>query len=400
MADGQIKLPDDAANTGPKSRTMTHVVSGDTVHSRWEGLIDEAGTKLILYTGDPATNAAAVPIRQAGPTPFAVSGPITDAQLRAAPVGVVTPGTNTLAVTVGNFPATQDVRLTGATGALAVTGAFFQATQPVSFGAGGNTVSVGNFPATQAVSLADSAARVLGVVSVSSGTVSASITNAFALDATLTGGTAKAIARGGAKGTTAAADVTSTASGVNHNALDVTLYDAAGNIVDPRSTRALTVADAVNVGQWIGSAAPTIGQKTSANSIPAVLASDQSAIPAYDRPPTTYVSGTAAAGAALTLTLPTPGVGLFHYISAIEIALYSTAARAGAAAPVLTLATNCAFLDKIAFATAGAIGVTDRFTPSLTNPVKVAAVNTATVLNLPIVTSGLWAARISYFNAA
>jgi hypothetical protein len=48
-----------------------------------------------------------------------------------------------------------------------------------------------------------------------------------------------------------------------------------GTLVDPRSIRALTTADAVNVGQWIGSAAPTVGQKAMASSIPVVLASDQ-----------------------------------------------------------------------------------------------------------------------------
>lgn len=42
-----------------------------------------------------------------------------------------------------------------------------------------------------------------------------------AQDATLTGGTAKAIVRGGAKGATSAADVTSTATDANHQALDV-----------------------------------------------------------------------------------------------------------------------------------------------------------------------------------
>lgn len=48
----------------------------------------------------------------------------------------------------------------------------------------------------------------------------------LAQDATLTGGTQKAIARGGAKGTTTAADVTSTAAGANHQALDVIIVDS------------------------------------------------------------------------------------------------------------------------------------------------------------------------------
>ena len=55
------------------------------------------------------------------------------------------------------------------------------------------------------------------------GTVTSNIgaTNGLALDATLTGGTQKAITRGGAKGGTSAADVTSTAIDVDHQALDI-----------------------------------------------------------------------------------------------------------------------------------------------------------------------------------
>jgi hypothetical protein len=73
----------------------------------------------------------------------------------------------------------------------------------------------------------------------------------LAKDATLTGGTAKGIVRGGAKGTTTAADVTSTASGANHNVLDAALYDGSGNLIDPR-TRSWTLAsgtDAVLAAQ-------------------------------------------------------------------------------------------------------------------------------------------------------
>lgn len=53
-----------------------------------------------------------------------------------------------------------------------------------------------------------------------------------ALDATLTGGTQKSITRGGAKGTTTAADVTSTASGANRQLLDVAIYDSTGTQIE------------------------------------------------------------------------------------------------------------------------------------------------------------------------
>jgi hypothetical protein len=78
-----------------------------------------------------------------------------------------------------------------------------------------------------------------------------------AADATLTSGTAKAIVRGGAKGATVAADVTSTPSGANHNGADVVLYDAAGNLIDPRSIRALTATDVVTTTVHAGAKGAT-----------------------------------------------------------------------------------------------------------------------------------------------
>lgn len=63
-------------------------------------------------------------------------------------------------------------------------------------------------------------------------------TSALALDATLTNGTQKAIARGGAKGATTAADITGTAEGTDHQALDVQIYHS-GAAVNPANIRAL-----------------------------------------------------------------------------------------------------------------------------------------------------------------
>jgi hypothetical protein len=55
-------------------------------------------------------------------------------------------------------------------------------------------------------------------------------TSALALDATLTGGTAKGIVRGGQKGTTNTnADITHTPSGANHELIDIGIYDGSGN---------------------------------------------------------------------------------------------------------------------------------------------------------------------------
>lgn len=63
-----------------------------------------------------------------------------------------------------------------------------------------------------------------------------------------------------------------------------------------------------NVGAWLGSTAPTVGQKTMANSVPIAIASDQTAIPASQSgtwtvqqgTPPWHVDGAGAAGSAVT----------------------------------------------------------------------------------------------------
>lgn len=83
-----------------------------------------------------------------------------------------------------------------------------------------------------------------------SGTITANIgtSGSLALDATLTGGTQKAIVRGGAKGATTAADVTSTAEGTDHQALDVQIYHGS-TAINPTAIRALTSSDVVTAAQ-------------------------------------------------------------------------------------------------------------------------------------------------------
>src|SRR6266850_2105381 len=128
------------------------------------------------------------------------------------------PGVADYGLVTRNIPSgTQVVDGSGVT--QPVSGTFFQATQPIS-------------------------------------ATSLPLPTGAALSAPQTDGTQKAIARGGAKGATTAADLTSTAEGADHQALDVQLYHG-GTAKDPTAIRALTSADAVNVGQWLGAATPT-----------------------------------------------------------------------------------------------------------------------------------------------
>lgn len=127
-------------------------------------------------------------------------------------------------------------------------------------------------PVPLPVTETDGANVALGTTTDAAVTNPASAASAIALAkgelTVLTNGTVKAIARGGAKGSTTAADVTSTASGANHNAQDVILYDAAGN-------------------PYVFPAA--LGQGTMAQGFRVVLPTDQASIP---------VAATLAAGAA------------------------------------------------------------------------------------------------------
>jgi hypothetical protein len=90
-------------------------------------------------------------------------------------------------------------------------------------------VTVNNAAGAGAVNIQDggNSITVDGAVTANIGT-----TGDLALNATLTGGTTKAIVRGGAKGATTAADVTSTSQSVDRQALDVQIRTSAGAAVD------------------------------------------------------------------------------------------------------------------------------------------------------------------------
>lgn len=86
---------------------------------------------------------------------------------------------------------------------------------------------------TAAVSTTTGATTDAAVVTDSNGTLSGKLRGIIKL---LAEGSAKVITRGGAKGATVAADVTSTASGADHQGLDVGLYDGSGNLLGGTTT--------------------------------------------------------------------------------------------------------------------------------------------------------------------
>lgn len=112
------------------------------------------------------------------------------------------------------------------------------------------------------------------------------------------------------------------------------------------------------------------------------------------------VTATGAAAAAVTASLPAAGAGLFHYICSLEITAYTTAARTGSATPVIVTTTNLTGNPAYTFASAGAIGTTDRLVLPLGTPIKASVANTATTIIAPATTGVIWRINVSYFTAA
>jgi hypothetical protein len=108
------------------------------------------------------------------------------------------------------------------------------------------------------------------------------------------------------------------------------------------------------------------------------------------------VTAVGASGAAVTLTVPAVAAN-FHYMDSIEITLYSTAARTGAAAPITCTSTNLSGAHAWTWATAAVIGSADtRQVFNANRPIRSAVANTATTFVCPAVTNGLWRMNVVY----
>lgn len=125
--------------------------------------------------------------------------------------------------------------------------------------------------------------------------------------------------------------------------------------------------------------------------------------PVTENTATLAVTVTAAAAAAATLTLPAAGVGLFHYITHLQIMKYNSAAVTGTATPVLVTSTNLPGSPVWTFPRFGAIG---QIGPAdvqpytgLTRPLRSAASNVATTIVCPATTGVLWRVTATYYTA-
>jgi hypothetical protein len=108
------------------------------------------------------------------------------------------------------------------------------------------------------------------------------------------------------------------------------------------------------------------------------------------------VTATAATGVAVTATL-TASANQYHHITALEITAYTTAARTGGATPVLVTSTNLPGANVWDFATAAAVGTTDRQFYAFNNPYRSNAIGTNTTIVCPATTGIIWRVNVYYF---
>lgn len=122
---------------------------------------------------------------------------------------------------------------------------------------------------------------------------------------------------------------------------------------------------------------------------------------AQPQPTLLWVTATAAAGTAITLTIPAPGAGLFHYITYLNVRRATNVAEA-AAAPLTITTTNLPGSPIWTVGTAVPLGgqVVD-VDLQLSNPLKSSVANTATTIVAPDPgTNAIWRLNAGYYIGA
>lgn len=105
-----------------------------------------------------------------------------------------------------------------------------------------------------------------------------------------------------------------------------------------------------------------------------------------------------AAGAATTLTLPAPGLGLRHYLTYISINRFAAAALTASAIPVGLTTTNLPGALAFTFEADGAaLGSMIRWREDFAFPLAASAPNTATTIACPAIAGVIWRATAGFY---
>lgn len=114
--------------------------------------------------------------------------------------------------------------------------------------------------------------------------------------------------------------------------------------------------------------------------------------------PASMISATGAAGAAVTLTIPAAGVGLYNYLTGLSILKFNTALLTAAAAPVVVTTTGIIGTPSFSFnADAAAQGTSQEQQVPITKPIKGTATNTTMTIVCPATTSVIWRVNASFY---
>jgi len=112
------------------------------------------------------------------------------------------------------------------------------------------------------------------------------------------------------------------------------------------------------------------------------------------------LTATGAAAAVVNLSTPTPGAGLFIYLTWIHIAMYAAAALTGGATPVVAACAGfpAGNTPSFTFPTAAAIG-TEFVQEYQGPPIKAGAAAQGVTVGGPATTGVIWRINLAYFIA-
>lgn len=122
---------------------------------------------------------------------------------------------------------------------------------------------------------------------------------------------------------------------------------------------------------------------TSGTAVVSTRGSTAAAILIIKKPPLVAVTVTGAANTAATLTIPAPGVGLYHYIYSLEISRQATAALAGTAVLTVTTTNLPGTLSWVVGNAMAAGGQSSDVSRDFPSPLKSTAANTASTIVMP-----------------
>lgn len=117
-------------------------------------------------------------------------------------------------------------------------------------------------------------------------------------------------------------------------------------------------------------------------------------------PTTLSLTATGVLSAGVTLSLPTPGASLYHYITNIIVDKYIGTTLTAAAAPIIVTTTNINGTPSFNFKTLGALGDSEVKNYTFTNPLKSLVSGTATTIVCPVFTGVIWKVTVFYYIGA